>query len=247
MRVHVQHVPRCPSREGALASQAAGRACPVPRDPFWLRWPWPGSCSPDVPTARSSSRQAGASGLGLPELRGRDLWLWLFPPPPLLPVTGDHKRPLHTLAQKPALSQHRLSAPRAEKNSQSLQPLSTQPATSAPPLSPAAGPPALNQRGPASGPLPLLFPLQAPPRAAQGFPFFKSQVKCHLLRGLLRASSGYLFTFFHIPLLFIIYRIYYHLKRSLFPWRVSSPPPSPCRSQAPGGQAPRLLWPLLCP
>lgn len=82
----------CPARSllpllRVLALQAPGRACPVPRD---LLWPWPGSCSPDVPTARSSSRQAGASGLGLRELRGRDLWLWLSP---TSLVTGDHNRP----------------------------------------------------------------------------------------------------------------------------------------------------------
>lgn len=54
---------------GLVGSRAG---LPGPRDPLC---PWPGSCSPDVPTAWSSSRQAGASGLGLLELRGRDLWL----------------------------------------------------------------------------------------------------------------------------------------------------------------------------
>lgn len=53
-----------------LALEAPGRACLVPRD---LVWPWPGSCSPDVPTAKSSSSQAGASGLGLRELWGKTL------------------------------------------------------------------------------------------------------------------------------------------------------------------------------
>lgn len=69
-----------PLPPGSLGLVGSRAVLPVPRDPLWP-WPWPGSCSPDVPTVLSSSRQAGASGLGLPELRGRDLWLWLSPPP----------------------------------------------------------------------------------------------------------------------------------------------------------------------
>lgn len=99
----VLHVHHCPSQSLGLGGPR--EVLPMPRD---LLWPWPGSCSPDVPTARSSSRQAGASGLGLPELRGRDLSLQLPTRPSL--VTGDYQRPLRALSPELCLSQHCLAS-----------------------------------------------------------------------------------------------------------------------------------------
>ena len=130
---------------GSLGLVGSRAVLPEPRDPLW---PWPGSCSPDVPTAQSSSRQAGASGLGLPELRGRDLWLWLSPPaPPRPPVMGDYKRPLHALPPELCAQPTLLSAHHAEKRIQAqalTAPRAPPTAPLAPPfVSPAPGPPLL--------------------------------------------------------------------------------------------------------
>lgn len=163
--------PAAPPR--VLALQAAGRACPAPRDPLW---PWPCSCSPDVPTAWSSSRQAGASGLGLPELRGRDLWLWLFPlaRPPSAPCNRRPQAPPSTLYPRTLHSANTASLPITPRiKSKPLPSLQLCPPPPAPPpapgfLSPALGSRFLNQPGPTSGAWILLFPL--PRTLVQIFP-----------------------------------------------------------------------------
>lgn len=214
MRVRVQHVPHRPSRESWPCRLQGGPAlCHVTCS--GCSGPGPAAAPQMCPQRGLPAARPAPLGWDCRSCGGETFGSLAVPTPPsLLLVTGDHKRPLHTLPQRSALSQHRLSAHHTENNIQTPP----QPAASVhhrqPPLLPSLS---LTSSV-------VSFPKLAGSYLPQGL-YCPSALIPDLHKAppssILRPSFGYLFAFFHLPLVLIIDRTYHHLKRSLFSWRLS--------------------------